>query len=86
MLHGGESLAESDYPELLPEPTADEFDEAYLWLWNPYEPARVRKELHDDFMALRLRWFEAVGLHDYWRAHEFPRQCRPVGRDGFQCD
>ena len=86
MRHGGESLAESDYPELLPEPTADEFDEAFLWLWNPYEPARVRKELHDDFMALRLRWFEAVGLQDYWRAHEFPPQCRPVGRDGFQCD
>jgi adenylate cyclase len=26
------------------------------------------------------------GVYDYWRAHGFPPQCRPVGADGFECD
>jgi TolB-like protein len=27
-----------------------------------------------------------IGLHRYWREHEFPPQCRPVGEEGFECD
>ena len=27
-----------------------------------------------------------TGLRDYWYAHEFPPQCRPVGDDDFECD
>jgi hypothetical protein len=25
-------------------------------------------------------------LPEYWRAHGFPPQCRPVGADDFACD
>jgi len=25
-------------------------------------------------------------LPDYWRAHGFPQQCRPIGADDFECD
>jgi hypothetical protein len=28
----------------------------------------------------------ASGLPDYWRKHGFPPQCKPVGKDDFECE
>lgn len=57
-----------------------------FFLWNPFSPALRRPELREESRAVRDRWFRAAGLYDYWRAHEIPDRCRPVGRDAFACD
>lgn len=28
----------------------------------------------------------ASGLHAYWAKHGFPPQCKPVGKDDFECE
>jgi adenylate cyclase len=51
---------------------------AQLWWWRGdtrYLKSSARKA--------HMRHFH---LPDYWRAHKFPPQCRPVGVDDFECD
>jgi len=36
--------------------------------------------------ANRKRLINELNLSPYWRAHGFPPQCRPVGKDDFECD
>ena len=31
-------------------------------------------------------YIHQAGVFDYWRAHGFPPQCRPIGADEFECD
>lgn len=40
-----------------------------------------------DFAASkhRHRYIQELGLPGYWRKHGFPRGCRPLGQDGFDC-
>jgi TolB-like protein/Tfp pilus assembly protein PilF len=33
----------------------------------------------------RKQWMRERGLPDYWRRHGFPPQCKPVGKDDFEC-
>jgi len=47
--------------------------------WDRY-PAGFR---NSPGMKRKLR---IMGIPAYWRAHGFPPQCRPVGRDDFTCD
>jgi adenylate cyclase len=49
-----------------------------LWWWRG--DARYLKS------AERKAHMRHFHLPDYWRAHEFPPQCRPVGVDDFECD
>lgn len=53
-----------------------DFDPIY---WAPYN-ARFRHSA--DFRRLARE----KGIESYWRAHEFPPQCRPLGKDDFECD
>jgi len=49
------------------------------WWWYPgYKGLRESKARYD---AMRK-----AGLYDYWRAHGFPPQCKPVGSDDFECE
>lgn len=55
-----------------------------LTLWAP-DNARFRRSLQ--FKA----YIRATGVHDYWRAHGFPPQCKPIaakdgGKDDFECE
>ena len=72
----------------LPEPAAEAADDELplIILWSPYWPGLQRSELREAALANRDRWIRAAGLHDYWRKHGFPPQCRPAGDDGFSCD
>jgi hypothetical protein len=72
------------WPEPSERPGGGQFE--LFFLWNPFSPALRRAELREENRAVRDRWFRAAGLYDYWRAHEFPDRCRPVGRDDFACD
>ena len=51
---------------------------AQLWWWRG--DARYAKS------AERKAHMRHFHLPDYWRAHKFPPQCRPVGVDDFECD
>lgn len=41
-----------------------------------------------DFMKSphRKRLIRESGIYDYWRAKGFPPQCKPVGKDDFECE
>ena len=47
--------------------------------WQPY-PAGFHDTPH------RKRVIREAGLPEFWRSYGFPPQCRPVGRDDFECD
>ncbi len=47
--------------------------------WYPY-PATLKASPHPK------RWMIELGLPTFWREHGFPPQCRPVGKDDFECD
>lgn len=47
-------------------------------LWIPEAPAYRRSQAFQDFVR-------EMNLDDYWRAHGFPPQCRPVGANEFSC-
>ena len=47
-------------------------------LWIPEAPDYRRSEAFHDFVR-------EMNLDDYWRAHGFPPQCRPVGAGDFSC-
>ncbi len=32
------------------------------------------------------RILERMGVPEYWREHGYPRQCRPIGEDDFECE
>jgi TolB-like protein/Flp pilus assembly protein TadD len=49
-----------------------------LW-WYPGDKRYLKS-------AERKAHMRAFHLPDYWRAHGFPPQCRPVGADDFECD
>jgi TolB-like protein len=51
-------------------------DLAYWWF--PY-PLEFRDSPH------RKRLMREIGLPEYWRQHGFPPQCKPVGKDDFEC-
>ena len=54
-------------------------DNAPDWWWFPgYKGLHQSAAAHD---AIR-----AAKLPDYWRAHGFPPQCKPVGNDDFECE
>ncbi len=53
-----------------------DFDVIY---WAPHN-ARFRHSAEFKRLA------RANGLEAYWRANEFPPQCRPLGNDDFECD
>jgi TolB-like protein len=46
--------------------------------WFPY-PLDFRNSPH------RKRLMRDIGLPEYWREHGFPPQCKPVGKDDFEC-
>lgn len=60
-----------NYAELKPDPT-------WSFWWAPY-PVDFKLSPH------RKRLMQEIGLHEYWRAHGFPPQCRAVGDDDFEC-
>jgi hypothetical protein len=31
-------------------------------------------------------YIRGAGVHDYWKAHRFAPQCKPVGEDDFECE
>ncbi|NVJ65945.1 MAG: hypothetical protein HWE16_05600 [Gammaproteobacteria bacterium] len=47
-------------------------------LWSPY---------HTDFKQSPhwKRLIKEAGYFDYWKTHEFPPQCKPVGDNDFEC-
>ena len=48
-----------------------------IW-WAPY-PAKLKGSPH------QKRWMRLMGLPEFWRENGFPPQCRPVGKDDFEC-
>lgn len=52
--------------------------EASPWIWHA-ALARYRGQAHF------RDWARGSGAYDYWRGHEFPAVCRPVGADDFTC-
>ncbi len=46
--------------------------------WFPY-PLEFRNSPH------RKRMMREAGLPEYWRKHGFPPQCKPLGKDDFEC-
>jgi tetratricopeptide (TPR) repeat protein len=53
-------------------------DSELSYWWFPY-PLEFRNSPH------RKRLMREVGLPEYWRKHGFPPQCKPVGKDDFEC-
>lgn len=50
-----------------------------MYMWGP-EYSQYRRS------AQFGRFIRESGAYDYWQAHGYPPQCRPVGEDDFQCD
>jgi adenylate cyclase len=53
-------------------------DSELSYWWFPY-PLEFRNSPH------RKRLMREIGLPEYWRKHGFPPQCKPVGKDDFEC-
>ena len=53
-------------------------DSELSYWWFPY-PLEFRNSPH------RKRMMREIGLPEYWRKHGFPPQCKPVGKDDFEC-
>ncbi|HSD68563.1 MAG TPA: hypothetical protein VLB07_03370 [Woeseiaceae bacterium] len=48
-------------------------------LWAPDHARYRRSPQFYDYVV-------KSGIYDYWRRHGFPRQCKPVGDDRFECE
>ncbi len=57
-------------------PTAK--DQNSLW-WFRFDPLFLKSEA-------RKKLIRQWRLPDYWRKHGFPPQCKPVGKDDFECN
>ena len=51
----------------------------YYLTWGPEYAGYRRSPQFEAFIR-------ETGVLEYWRAHGFPPQCRPLGEDGFECD
>lgn len=45
-----------------------------------------RSDTHFFKSPHRKRLIREMGIFDHWREHGFPPQCRPVGKDDFECE
>ena len=54
-------------------------DDSSVWIWGP-DMMRFRQS--PEFKRLVAK----KGQQEYWRKHGFPPQCRPLGKDDFECD
>jgi TolB-like protein/Tfp pilus assembly protein PilF len=50
-----------------------------LVMWDPMMAAYRQTEPFKNYIR-------ESGVHDYWREHGFPPQCRPLGGNDFECD
>ena len=55
-------------------------------LWNPYAVELRRNDLRPIAIKLQRETIKNNKYDVYWRKHGFPPQCRPIGKDDFECD
>ncbi len=55
-------------------------------LWNPYLIELRRDDLRPIAIKVQRETIKNNKYDVYWRKHGFPPQCRPVGKDDFECE